>query len=147
MFAEQPAMSIFDSECSVVQAAEHDRSIVHIPDPIVDFLRTDVLCDDSRADAYPSRVPADSPVAAYVSGLEVGRVLELWKSFRIWSRRTLVDGCGSPLTESLVRSFEVELLPESNEATLLGTEVRGRGRVVSALRVLCIRSCRPFCSG
>jgi hypothetical protein len=55
-----------------------------------------------------------------------------------------IDGGGPPLTEGFVGPLLVEGMPEGIEAPLLGAEGGGRGRVVSALRSLCIRSCRPF---
>jgi hypothetical protein len=50
------------------------------------------------------------------------------------------------LAEGLMRPRLVELVAEGGEATLLGHVAAG-GRVVSPLRVRCIRSWRGFCSG
>lgn len=46
-----------------------------------------------------------------------------------------------------MRTFVIEFLPEAIELPLLGREIPRRGLVASAFKVLCMRSCRPFCWG
>jgi len=58
-FSDQATLVIFDSEESLVHSTETKRPEVHIPDAVVDFLKTDVFPCQGMSDAHPALFPAD----------------------------------------------------------------------------------------
>src|SRR4030095_1143608 len=75
-FSDQATLVIFDSEESLVHSTETKRPEVHIPDAVVDFLKTDVFPCQGMSHAHPALFPADAAVATDEPDLEVARILD-----------------------------------------------------------------------
>ena len=131
----------------LVKAAERHGPERDLPQRVVDLLERDVLLAQHMGDVHPVIVPADAAVATDAPHLAMRWILERREARRIRARRGRVAGRGRPLRERFVGALVVVLPAKTIEAALLRGAIRAGGRVASALSVLCMRSCRPFCSG
>src|SRR5216684_1299322 len=115
--AERPARTWFKLESEAVDGTELNRSEVHRGVAVIIFMQADHFADQWPGDENQLALPFNLAVAADPAQFEVAGVDRICEPGRIGSRR-----CWA-------------------------ASVAAGGRAVSALRVLCMRSCRPFCWG
>jgi hypothetical protein len=106
-----------------------------------------VLPAQSLAEKQVSSFPLDLATLVDVAHLVVARIFGLREVLGVRTAGGLVELARSPLAERLMGSLLVVLTAEVIETVLLGEPSVAGGRAVSALRMRCICSCRPFCSG
>ncbi len=70
MMAREPAEGVFDLHVPLDEASKLERSEVHVPDAVVDFLQTHVFADADGGDVDPPSIPADAAVGADVAHFE-----------------------------------------------------------------------------
>jgi len=114
---------IFDPQLPFIHPSKFDRSEIHVPQPVVNLLETDVLPAERLGDANPIRLPSDSTVAADEAYFEMPGVFDSRKLPRELPRRRAVGRRWRFLSEPFVGSFFVELASELVEPRLLCTEV------------------------
>ena len=128
-----------------MKASEPQRAEVYIPEAVVNGLEADVLAVEDVADVDPVAVPADAAVAVDAADLEVGRILDRAADRGIRGSCDSSAGVFCP-SASCGRS-SLNSVRNALKRRCWAPRLPCGGRVVSALSVRCIRSCRPFCSG
>src|SRR3989442_10793263 len=75
--APQSAIRVFDPHMALEQAPELERSVVDIPDPIVDLLQAHVLTNADGRDVHPAAAPPDTANPAYGMHIEAMWIFHL----------------------------------------------------------------------
>lgn len=94
-------------------------SEVEGPDPVIDFLESDVFFEKRVADVDPAPFPSDVAVLADAADLEVAGVLRFREPIGIGPWRGSVEVGGRFLIEVFMRALVVVLVTKSLEAPLL----------------------------
>ena len=81
MMAREPAEGVFDLHVPLDEPTELERSEVHVPDSVVDFLQPHVFADADGGDVDPSSIPANAAVGTDVAN---------FKAVGIYQRREFV---------------------------------------------------------
>ena len=136
-----------NDQVTFVEPREEDVTEVNRPDAIVYFLEADgVGCervtDEEQASFEPERAGVRDALHEEVPGILDGR-----QSGIVRAGRRLIARRGRRPAQVFVRSFLVVLGTKPIEGRCCATSVARGGRMASALSVLCIHSCAPFCCG
>ena len=121
------AERIFDPAVPFVKAPQAERAEVHVPQPIVDLVKADVLAAEDVTDVDPGVVPANAAVVADASHFVVGGILDRRHLLGKHARRRGEARRWRVLRQGLVRTLVVVLPPKRAEAALLRRERGTRG--------------------
>src|SRR5437773_11719417 len=131
---------IDDPAGGLVEPAEPDRTEVHLPESVVDFLETHVEFRKNVAQVHPPTAPANATDATHPTHCIMPRIRDRQERRGVGTRRRVVQARGQVLAERFVRPLGVVALPEPVEPPLLSGErapwrPRGLGleRLVHAL--------------
>src|SRR6266571_648847 len=122
---ESPVL-VLNPHVALAETAEPQRSEIHAPDPVGDFLQAHVLSDTHGGHVHPPTVPPNAAVSADVPDFEAIGVLERRQPVRHRARRRRVARGRGLLVERLMRPLVVELLTKDIEASLLRGKTAGR---------------------
>jgi hypothetical protein len=125
-FPDPSTLVVLNAEKSFVHFSEAQWTEVDIPDAVIDLFQADVFTTKSLGDADPMSIPSDPTVAANEPNLEVSRILDWGHLSGESTFGSSVDRSRGLLSEGLMGPFEVVLLAERVEASLLGLEVARR---------------------
>lgn len=109
------------------QPSDPECTEVDIPDPVIDFLQSDILADTDDLDVDPMPVPSNAAIGADVAHLEVVGIFERGALVRHRSWGSSIQGIRSLLVEGFMWAVMIKLLSEMIELALLRRKV-GRWR-------------------
>lgn len=109
-----------------METADFQRAIIHLPDSIIDFFKTNIFPGTDSRNLNPVGAPANPAAGIDVSNLKTIGIDERKDLPRHRARGGSIDGSRRLLVEGLVGTLVVELIPEPVEATLLSGHTSGR---------------------
>src|SRR3989441_12426407 len=111
---------IDDPTGGLVEAAEPDRTEVHLKESIIDFLEADVELGEHVTHVHPTAAPPDPPVATNAPRFIMPGVRDGQERGGIGPRRPVVQTRRQALPERFVRPLVVVAVAEPIKAALLG---------------------------
>ena len=123
---------IFDPQLPFIHPSKFDWSEIHVPQPVVNLLETDVLLFKRLRDGNANGPPTESAIPTYEPLFKMRGIFDRWQTLGVFTNRRLVNRCRRLLVERLMRSFDVEFFAEAIESKLLASEGRrGRTRAIA----------------
>ena len=137
-----------DDVVPLVDPPQQHVAEVNRPDPVVDLLEADGVLFERVGEEQQPLPQADGAGVGHALDEEVPGVLDGRQRAGVRPRGSTVQRRRRPIVQRLMGPLLVVEVAEGVEGALLSGEVRVRRATgLAPLRVLCIRSCAPFCWG